>query len=151
MQFGGRYIFAAPRQLVWEALNNADALEQAIPGCKRIQWTGENSLEAEISVNLGIARPTFKGDLILSNIDPAVSYTLSGRGRGGLLGLAHGEAKIALSDQNGGTLLTFSAEGGGSGQLMKLGKAVIGGRAQAIIDGFFERIGAATNIEVTPT
>jgi uncharacterized protein len=33
---------------------------------------------------------------------------------------------------------------------MKLGKAVIGNSAQKIIDGFFERIGEAMAVTVTP-
>ena len=45
----------------------------------------------------------------------AERYTLSGKGKGGLLGLAEGSADIVLSDLSEDTLLVFSAEGGASG------------------------------------
>ena len=92
MDFGGRYIIAAPRVAVWAALNDADTLKAAIPGCHALAWSGPTTLDIEIKVNLGVAKPVFKGELALSNIVPAERYTLSGRGKGGLLGLAEGAA-----------------------------------------------------------
>ena len=148
MEFGGHYILAAPRDAVWAALNDASVLQTAIPGCRRIAWVGEASLEAEIAVNFGVAHPVFGGDLELTNVVPAQSYTLTGRGRGGLFGMAHASADIVLSDRGTDTELGFIAAGKASGRLMKLGRAVLGGRAQAVIDGFFERFAAAMGTEI---
>ncbi|WEK03590.1 MAG: carbon monoxide dehydrogenase subunit G [Candidatus Devosia phytovorans] len=150
MDFGGRYILAAPRTQVWSALNDTAMLKAAIPGCHKIEWSGETALDLEIKVNLGVIHPTFHGELTLSDIHPAERYTLSGRGKGGLLGRVEGAADITLADHGDETLLVFSAQGGGSGQVMKLGKAVIGNSAQKVIDGFFERFAAAMGVAVTP-
>ena len=150
MDFGGRYIIAAPRVAVWAALNDTEVLKQAIPGCHSIAWSSETTLDLEIKVNLGLMKPVFQGDLSLSDIVPAERYTLSGRGKGGLLGLAEGSAEIVLADSGDETLLVFHAVGGASGQIMKLGKAIIGNSAQRVIDGFFERFGAAMGAGVTP-
>lgn len=150
MQFGGSYIVSAPRQKVWEALNDTAILKAVIPGCKRIDWTGETSLELEIEVNLGLMSPTFAGDLELSNIVPAESYTLTGRGRGGLLGKAEATADIVLSDDRNATRLVFTAGGSADGGIMKLGKSLIGNSAQKLIDGFFARFGDAMGVEVKP-
>ena len=150
MEFGGRYRIAAPRAAVWAALNDTAMLKAAIPGCHRIDWVDPTSLELEIKVNLGVVHPVFKGDLILSDITPGERYTLSGKGKGGLLGLAEGSADIDLSDTGDETLLAFSAHGGASRQIMKLGKAIIGNFAQKVIDGFFERFGDAMGAGVTP-
>jgi uncharacterized protein len=149
MEFGGRYVLAAPRFAVWAALNDTEMLKAAIPGCRRIAWTGETTLELEIKVELGIVHPVFAGDLTLSDIVPAGSYRLSGRGRGGLLGLAHGAADIVLADHPEGTELRFIAEGGASGQIMRLGRALIGHSAQRVIDGFFERFAGAMGVAIT--
>lgn len=150
MEFGGRYLFSAPRDRVWAALNDTAVLKAAIPGCSRLDWTGAATLECEIKVNLGVMSPTFTGDLELRDVVPAERYTLAGRGRGGLLGKAEAAADIVLSDATGGTELLFTADGGADGGIMKLGKAVIGNSAQKIIDGFFERIGEAMSTTVTP-
>ncbi|WDR06791.1 carbon monoxide dehydrogenase subunit G [Devosia rhodophyticola] len=149
MEFGGRYRLDAPRVAVWAGLNDTAMLKAAIPGCHRIDWVGAEALELEIKVNLGVVHPVFKGDLVLTDIVPAASYTLTGKGRGGLLGFAEGAADIILSDDGDGTELTFVATGGASGQIMRLGKAVIGSSAQKIIDGFFKRFADAMGVSIT--
>ena len=148
MEFGGRYRIASPRHAVWEALNDPEMLKAAIPGCSLIAWSGPDSLDLEITVNLGVMKPSFKGELRLSDVIPAESYVLSGRGKGGLLGLAEGSARIRLVDHGQETLLVFRAEGGASGQIMRMGKAIIGNSAQKIIDGFFERFAKAMGVEI---
>ena len=149
MDFGGRYLFGAKRADVWAALNDTRVLKAVIPGCERIDWTAPDSLDLSIRVNFGIVQPVFSGDLTLSNIHPAERYTLSGRGRGGMLGLAQGAADISLSDAEGGTLLSFTADGKADGGIMRLGRALIGKSAQRVIDGFFESIGREMGANVT--
>lgn len=150
MEFGGRYRIAAPRNTVWAALNDPAMLKAAIPGCSHIAWSGPDRLDLEITVNLGMVKPVFKGELMLSDVSPAESYTLSGRGKGGIMGLAEGAADITLADDEEATLLAFTAHGGASGQIMKLGKAIVGNSAQKIIDGFFERFATAMGAEIAP-
>ena len=148
MDFGGRYLFGAKRAEVWAALNDTAVLRAVIPGCERIAWTGPSSLDMTIKVNFGLIHPTFEGDLSLSNIVPAESYTLSGRGRGRMLGLAQAAADITLADAPEGTILTFEAVGKADGGIMRLGKALIGNSAQKVIDGFFEAIGREMGVSV---
>lgn len=150
MQFGGRYHFSVPRQAVWAALNDTGKLKAAIPGCQRLDWVGEDVLELEIKVSLGVMNPTFTGDLRLEDVVPAERYTLAGRGRGGMLGMAQGAARIELADVAGGTELRFTATGGADNRVMSLGKALIGKSAQRVIDHFFERFGDAFGAVVTP-
>jgi uncharacterized protein len=149
MEFGGRYLFSAPRTVVWAALNDTDKLKAAIPGCRRLDWTGRETLELELEVHLGLIKPVFTADLKLSAIVPAESYTLSGHGRG-MLGIAEGAAKIVLADAGEGTEMTFTAVGGADNALMKLGKALIGKSAQRVIDHFFETFGQTFGAKVTP-
>jgi carbon monoxide dehydrogenase subunit G len=150
MDFGGRYRIEASRAAVWTALNNPDVLKAAIPGCSFIEWSGPSTLDIAITVNFGVMKLTFKGELSLSNVEEARNYTLSGKGKGGFMGLAEGAADISLADEGEATLLQFTAQGGASGQIMKLGKALIGNSAQKIIDGFFERFAMAMGADITP-
>ena len=151
MDFGGRYLFGSKRAAVWAALNDTRILKAVIPGCERIEWTAADALELKVRVNFGVVHPVLSGDLTLSDVHPAETYVLSGHGHGGLLGLAHAAARIALSDTpEGGTLLSFTAEGKADGGIMRLGKALIGRSAQKVIDGFFESIGREMGSIVTP-
>ena len=149
MDFGGRYLFGAKRADVWAALNDTRVLGAVIPGCQGIDWTSESTLDLTIRVSLGIIHPTFAGELALSNVLPAQSYTLTGRGKGGMLGMAQAAADITLADDPGGTILTFDAVGKADGGIMRLGKTLIGNSAQKMIDGFFEAIGREMGVSVT--
>jgi hypothetical protein len=148
MQFGGRYRIGASRLKVWAALNDTEILARTIPGCTRMAWVTDAALEAAITADLGIAKPTITGTLELSNVVPAETYTLSGRGKGGLLGLAHGAADIALTDLGDDCILAFTATAGASNTIMKIGKALIGSAAQHVIDGFFKRFAEAMGAEL---
>jgi len=152
MDFGGRYLFEAPRLAVWAALNDAQVLAAVIPGCQSISWTTPTTLDLRIKVSFGIIHPVFDGELELSDVHPAERYTLSGRGKGGMLGMAHASADIFLEDAPGGTILRFAAAGKADGGIMRLGKALIGNSAQKVIDGFFAAIGEQmqTNVTVLP-
>lgn len=148
MDFGGRYLFGAKRAEVWAALNDTGVLRAVIPGCQTIEWTSPTTLDLSIRVSLGIVHPTFAGELTLSNVLPAESYTLSGRGKGGMLGMAQASADIALKDASDGTVLTFAAAGHADGGIMRLGRQLIGNSAQKLIDGFFEAIGNEIGVSV---
>jgi carbon monoxide dehydrogenase subunit G len=148
VDFGGRYLFGAKRAEVWAALNDTAVLGAVIPGCQTIEWTGPGTLDLTIKVNFGIVQPTFDGVLVLSNVREAESYTLSGRGKGALLGMAQASADIALEDAPDGTMLTFTAVGKADGGIMRLGKAIVGNSAQKVIDGFFESIGGQMGVRV---
>jgi carbon monoxide dehydrogenase subunit G len=124
VDFGGRYLFGAKRVAVWAALNDTDVLQAVIPGCERIAWTGPETLDLSIKVNLGLMKPVFDGELLLSDVRPAELYTLSGRGKGGMLGMAQASAVISLADA--GELETILA-----------------------FDGFFEAIGREMAASVT--
>ena len=151
MDFGGRYRVSSPRQEVWHALNNTEVLKACIPGAQRLDWVGEGALELEIKVNLGLVKPVFKGDLLLSGVVPAERYTLSGKGKGGVLGLAQGSADIVLDRRRRRTPSSTSPPAVQRRRgIMQFGSALIGDRAQKIIDGFFERFGEAMGAEGHP-
>ncbi len=149
MDFGGRYLFGAKRADVWAALNDTAVLGAVIPGCQRIDWTSPTTLDLSIKISLGIVHPTFAGELELSDIHPAERYRLSGRGKGGMLGMAHAAADITLEDDPNGTILSFDAVGKADGGIMRLGKTLIGNSAQKLIDGFFASIGDEMGVGVT--
>jgi hypothetical protein len=149
VEFGGHYLLSAPRLEVWQALNDTTVLKAAIPGCRSLTWSSPEALDLEIAVNLGVAHPVFRGSLTLSDIVPAISYTLNGQGKGGLFGHAHGSADVTLADHVSGTELRFVAHGGASNRLMQIGRALIGHSAQRVIDGFFEGFASAMGADIT--
>ena len=52
----------------------------------------------------------FAGRVELTDIDPPNGYTISGEGQGGVAGFAKGGAKVSLSDDGPGTLLSYDVK-----------------------------------------
>ena len=52
MDMTGEYRIPAPRQRVWEALNDPEILKAAIPGCEELTKVGDNDLELAFVVLL---------------------------------------------------------------------------------------------------
>ena len=54
MKMTGEKIIKAPRQEVWDALNNAEQLEKAIPGAEKVEKVDENNLIATVKTKIGL-------------------------------------------------------------------------------------------------
>ena len=105
MDMSGEQLIAAPREKVWEALNDPDILGQCIPGCDSISKTSETGFEATVTAKIGPVKAKFKGAVELQDIDAPNSYKIVGEGKGGAAGFGKGSAKVSLSDAEGGDRL----------------------------------------------
>ena len=131
MQLTGEYLIAAPRQTVWDALNDPEILKQCIPGCDSLEMTSDTQMTATVTAKVGPVKATFKGAITLSDIDPPNGYTISGEGKGGAAGFAKGGAKVALEDADGGgTLLRYEVDAMVGGKLAQIGSRLIDATAK---------------------
>lgn len=137
-----RQISAAP-EIVWAALLDPEVLKECIPGCQELTGSVEDGFEAVVTQKIGPVKATFKGAVTLSDIVPGQSCTISGEGKGGAAGFAKGGAKVGLTPEKGGTLLTYAVEARVGGKLAQLGSRIIDGVARKLADEFFERFQAA--------
>lgn len=137
MEFSGEYRIAAPRQRVWEALNDPAALQASIAGCQSLERTGENSFAAIVTTKVGPISATFRGTLELSEIDPPNGYKLTGRGQGGAAGFARMAAAVGLTPDGESTLLRYTAEAEIGGKLASVGSRLIQTVAKKNADDFF--------------
>lgn len=143
MELTGERIIAADRATVWKALNDPEVLKSCIPGCESMEWTGENALTAEVAQKVGPVKARFKGAVTLEDVVEAQSYRIVGEGKGGAAGFAKGGAAVSLSDDEGGTKLSYEAEAKVGGKLAQLGSRLIDGFARKMADEFFDRFKSA--------
>lgn len=139
MQMTGEYRIPAPREKVWEALNDPEVLRASIPGCEELEKTGDNSMSAKVKAKVGPVSAKFAGEVTLSDLNPPESYTISGEGKGGAAGFARGGAKVHLAEDGGDTILTYEAEAKVGGKLAQIGSRLIDGTAKKMADEFFTR------------
>jgi carbon monoxide dehydrogenase subunit G len=90
-------------------------------------------------MRVGPVKARWKGKVTLSDLDPPNGYKISGEGEGGVAGFAKGGASVALSDKDGGTLLTYNVEAQIGGKLAQLGQRLIAGAAKKMADEFFTK------------
>ena len=143
MEMNGTRQIAAPREVVWAALNDPEVLKTAISGCEELTGTPEEGFAARVKQKVGPVSATFQGRVQLSDIVPLTSYTISGEGKGGAAGFAKGSAAVALADSEGGTLLSYQVNAHVGGKLAQLGSRLIDGFAKKMADGFFDNFQAA--------
>jgi carbon monoxide dehydrogenase subunit G len=143
MTMSGEQQLTASREKVWAALNDPAILKACIPGCETLDVTGENEFSAVATNKIGPVKARFKGKVRLTDLDPPNGYKISGEGDGGIAGFAKGGATVALSDKDGGTLLTYNVEAQIGGKLAQLGQRLVNGAAKKLADDFFTKFAAA--------
>jgi len=129
----------APREQVYAALNDADVLKRAIPGCETLERVSETELAATVLAKVGPVRAKFSGTVRLSDLNPPESYTIAGEGKGGAAGFAKGQAKVTLTDDgDGGTVMRYEVEADVGGKLAQLGSRLIEGTSKKLAGEFFD-------------
>jgi carbon monoxide dehydrogenase subunit G len=139
MDMTGERRITAPRQAVWDALNDTVTLKASIPGCESLEKTDDTHMKAVAAVKLGPISARFNGAVTLSDIDAPNSYTISGEGQGGVAGFAKGGAKVFLTDDAGATLLKYEVHAQVGGKLAQLGARLIDATAKQMAEQFFTK------------
>ncbi len=143
----GEFVLPAPREQVWQALNDPAVLCACIQGCQSMERDGENTLIAAVKMKVGPVSSVFNGKIELLDLDPPNSYRLEGKGEGGAAGFAKGGARVTLADTEGGTLLRYDVSAEIGGRLAQLGGRLINGVAKKQADQFFENFAKQFRID----
>lgn len=138
MKMSGSHTLPAPREEVWEKLNNPDVLRRCIPGCESLEKHGEDQLAAVVNVKIGPMNTRFNGEVQLTNLNPPESYRIEGSGSGGQAGSASGGADVHLADKGNETELTYDVDARVTGKIAQLGNRLIDATAQNLATKFFE-------------
>ena len=149
MVMKGEVDLPASREIVWEKLNDPETLKACIPGCQSLERTADNSgFEAVARIKVGPVSATFKGKVMLLDLDPPNGYRIQGEGEGGIAGFAKGGATVKLEAVGEGTKLHYDVEAQVGGKIAQLGSRLIDGVAKKMADQFFA--GFVTAVGGTP-
>ena len=139
MDMTGEYRIPAPREKVWEALNDPEVLTKCIPGCQELNKESDTELTATVKTKVGPVSATFKGKVTLSDINPPESYTITGEGTGGAAGFAKGGAEVSLEEDGGVTILRYTAKAQVGGKLAQIGSRLIDSTSKKMAGQFFDK------------
>lgn len=141
MKLTGSQRIEAPKQRVWEALNDPEILRRAIPGCQTLEKEGDDRFKATVAIKIGPMDARFAGAVTLSDLNPPNSYTISGEGQGGAAGFAKGAANVSLAEDGAATILNYDVDVTVGGRLAQLGGPIIDATAKQLAGNFFKRFG----------
>lgn len=143
MDLTGEERIEAPRDLVWQGLNDPEVLKQCVPGCERLDYTSSSELAMTVRIKLGPLSARFHGVIRLDRMNPPESYRISAEGKGGIAGFAKGSADVSLTEDGAETVLRYSVNAQADNRLAKLGARFIDMSAQHMASIFFQTFHSA--------
>src|SRR4030095_12875927 len=136
---GSRHLAVTQRQ-AWDALNDPEVLKACIPGCDKVEATGENQYAISMAVKIGPVSARFNGKILLADVQPPTSYTLNFEGQGGPAGFGKGNAKVSLAPAaDGGCDLSYTAQAQVGGKIAQVGQRLVDGGGRSLAQDFFRR------------
>jgi carbon monoxide dehydrogenase subunit G len=139
MKLEGSHDIPAPRERVWAAFLDPEVLKQAIPGCEKLEAIGDGEYKATMKIGVAAVKGTFEGKVRLFDLKPPESYRMSVEGSGGP-GFIRGETQITLSDVDGGTRVSYTADVQVGGLIAGVGQRMLGGVSKMMADQFFNKM-----------
>lgn len=141
MEMQGSRALAITQQQAWDALNDPEVLKLCIPGCDKVEATGENQYAVGVAVKIGPVSAKFAGRITLSEINPPNSYTITFDGQGGAAGFGKGNAQVHLAPpaEGSGCVLSYTVQAQVGGKIAQMGQRLIDGVAKSMAEDFFKR------------
>ncbi|HTH96249.1 MAG TPA: carbon monoxide dehydrogenase subunit G [Stellaceae bacterium] len=143
MELTGDYLIAAPRAVVWQALNEPELLRDCVPGCGEVARVSPTRFEGQVSAQIGPLKMRFGGRVELEDMDPPYGHTLVLEAGGGGAGIVKARAHIRMADVDGMTRLTYVAQLTTDGAIGQLAPALLQAEVSALAQNFFIRLGHA--------
>ena len=143
MDMQGSRQLAITQQQAWDALNDPAVLKACIPGCDKVEPTGDNQYAIGMSVKVGPVAAKFAGKITLSDIVAPKSYSINFEGQGGAAGFGKGNSAVVLTANDAGCELNYTVHASVGGKIAQLGQRLIDGVAKSMAEDFFKRFDEA--------
>jgi carbon monoxide dehydrogenase subunit G len=138
MEILGQQIIAAPRQRVWDALNDPDTLKACLPGCELVERVSPEEFRVIIKTAIGPLKARFQGSLKITEAQEPASCVMQFEGQGGAVGFGKGTSSVVLKEVADSTELSYEAKAQIGGKLAQVGSRLIDSVAKKMADDFFK-------------
>ena len=146
MKIEGTHELSARRERVWQVLIDPEVLQRCIPGCQRLEKTGENTYSTTLRAGVGSIKGVFTGNVRLEDMRAPSHYRMvvDGKGQPGFL---KGSGDLDLEERDGATLIKYSGDVNVGGTIASVGQRMIQGSAKMMASQFFTAIEAEAQTE----
>jgi uncharacterized protein len=139
MKVTGQATLNAPREKVWQALNDPAVLVRTIPGCQQLEEVGPDQYRMTITAGVASIKGSYAGDVALTDQQQPGSFTLKASGAGAP-GTVSADVKVTLEEADGVTRLSYDADAVVGGMIGGVGQRVLSGVAKKTAGEFFKAV-----------
>jgi carbon monoxide dehydrogenase subunit G len=137
MKVAGNAVLNAPVARVWDALLDPAVLVATIPGCERLETTGENSYAMTVTAGVASIKGTYAGTCSLSDLKPHESLVLKAAGSGAP-GTVSADVVVTFADNGDGTTtLDYAADAVVGGMVGGVGQRMLTSVSKRMAGEFF--------------
>jgi uncharacterized protein len=143
MKFTGQETLHAPLERAWEALLDPAVLVRTIPGCERLEVTGDHAYAMTVTAGVASVRGTYAGSCVLSDLQEPSSLVmrLDGAGAPGTIGAV---VHVRFADGGAGTTtVSYDADAVVGGMLGGVGQRMLTSVSRRMASEFFGNVDAA--------
>jgi carbon monoxide dehydrogenase subunit G len=143
MKLSGDSTIDFPVATVWDALLDPRVLVSTIPGCERLEATGDNAYAMTVTAGVASIRGTYSGSCTLSDLQPHESLvmTLQGSGAPGTIG-ATVDVRFEQVDE-GATRISYEADAVVGGMVGGVGQRMLTSVSRRMANEFFSNVAGA--------
>ena len=143
MKITGDNVVPHPVERVWDALLDPRVLVRTIPGCERLEETGEHTYAMTVTAGVAAIKGTYSGSCSLADLEPHRSLTmrLQGSGAPGTV-----DATVAVSFQDAGegsTRIAYDADAVVGGMVGGVGQRMLASVSRRMAAEFFGNVASA--------
>jgi len=147
MKVEGAHELRASPERVFKTLTDPDVLQRCIPGCERLEKTGENAYSITLKAGVGAIKGLFTGNVRLEDLNPPHHFRMLVEGKG-QPGFLKGTGDIELTEENGASRVTYSGDVQVGGTIAGVGQRMLQGAAKMMSIQFFTAIEAEARSKV---
>ncbi|HVF91139.1 MAG TPA: carbon monoxide dehydrogenase subunit G [Blastocatellia bacterium] len=153
MKIEGTHEIRASRERLFQVLTDPEVLKRCIPGCERLEETGDHAYAVALRAGVGSIKGLFTGNVKLEDMRPPGHFLMSVDGKG-QPGFLKGKGEIDLEEKEGATaasavsvvsvvsVVSYKGDVQVGGTIAGVGQRMIQGAARMMAAQFFTAIEA---------
>jgi carbon monoxide dehydrogenase subunit G len=141
MKIEGTHEVHASPERVYATLIDPVVLQRCIPGCERLEKTGENAYSTTLRAGVGSIKGLFTGNVRLEDMQPPRHFRMivDGKGQPGFL---KGAGDLDFEERNGVTIVSYKGDVQVGGTIASVGQRMLQGAMKMMATQFFTAIEA---------
>ncbi|WGX98233.1 carbon monoxide dehydrogenase subunit G [Nocardioides sp. L-11A] len=139
MKISGQNTIAAPVDKVWDAILDPRVLVATIPGCERLEATGENAYAMTVSAGVAAIKGTYSGSCVLEDLRKGEGLTMKLKGSGAP-GTIDATVLVTFAGSGAETVLSYDADAVVGGMIGGVGQRMLTSVSRRMAAEFFGNV-----------